>query len=126
MSSRGKISAALLFGANKWSHANDISAVPGRRREMHNARIVDHEGLSPTIKDMPPWITARSPAEHSQLARAWIELVDTAVEVPHDPVLRFNLRVQKDTFLEIEPAAWPTPPRTYRMVTVLNPKSCQH
>ncbi len=34
--------------------------------------------------------------------------------------------MQKDSFLEVDPAAWSTAPRTDRMMAVFNPETGQH
>ena len=93
---------------------------------MHDAGVVHHEGLSPAIEDMSPGIAASPPTEHSQLERAGIELINSAVEIPHDAVLRFTLRVQEDPFLKVDPASGPATPGAYRVVTVLNTETGQN
>ena len=77
-------------------------------------------------KTCPQGFPARSTAEHSQLASARIELINPTVEIPHDAVLSFDLRVQKDSFLKINPAAGTTTPRANGMVAVLNTETRQH
>ena len=42
-----------------------------------------------------------------------------------DPMLGFDLSVEKDAFLEVNPPAWTTPPGADRVVVVLNSESCQ-
>ena len=126
VSASRQIAAALFLRTDERFDPNRFSAVPRRRREIHDAGVVHHEGLSPAIEDMSPGIAASPAAEHPQLERARIELINSAVEIPHDAVLRFDLRVQEDSFLKVDPATRATTPGADGMVTVLNTETRQH
>ncbi len=58
--------------------------------------------------------------------RARVELIDAAVEIPDDSVLRFDLGMQEDPFLEIDPSAGATTPRADRVVAVFDAESGEY
>ena len=115
-----EVSPALLVGADQGRNGGGMTAVSRGGREIHDAGIVDHEGLAPAIEDVAPRVAAGAGAEESQFLGAGIVLVDAAVEITNETVLGFDLGMEEDAFLEVDPTAGTTTPGADRVVAVFN------
>ena len=119
----GEVASALLLGTDQVRHANALSAVAGGGRKVADAWVVDEEGLPPAIEDVAPWVAYPDAGKDAEIASARVVLVDAPVIVADDPVEGLHLGVQKDAFLEIDPATGAATPCAYAVMRVLDAKT---
>ena len=122
---RSEVSPALFFSTDQVIEPDPLAAVAGRGRKIVDTRIIHEEGLPPFGKDVPPWVTHSYAGKNPQVSCSRVVLVNPSVVITNHSVGRFHLGVQKNSFLEIDPAARPSPPGADRMVAVFDAKTGQ-